>query len=70
VQRAGGSEVGSYRSAIDRPVEPGEQGGDAPRDLVAERSDGVDRPVLGVREVPVDVALARDVGAAVAAPPS
>ena len=43
------------------------QGIDAPRDLVARRADLVERPALRVREIPVDVALARDVRALVAA---
>src|SRR5438309_1812525 len=48
-------------------VELGDQGLDPAPDLLPQPSDLVDRSTAGVGEVPVDVALARDVRAGVSA---
>src|SRR5919204_3059158 len=50
-----------------RLVELADERVDAPRDVVARGANLVERPALRVLEVPVDVALARDVRALVAA---
>jgi ArsR family transcriptional regulator, arsenate/arsenite/antimonite-responsive transcriptional repressor len=49
------------------PVELGDEGLDPPTDLIARGAHLVERPAGGVGEVPVDVALARDVWALIAA---
>src|SRR3954452_2979660 len=55
-------------AALRSGVELADQLGDALLDVVARRADFVHRPSLRVGQVPVDVALAGDVRALVAAP--
>jgi len=55
---------GSFASAL---VEFSQERGDAALDLVTGGADFVDRPALRIREVPVDVPLAREVRALIAA---